>query len=145
MKTRREKNRSTAAAALGKPQRCPRRMGRWRGWREPDWLSLHASAPFKFMGLQNGQPTPAQSSATNFGMISAVQCDRVTRCRNAAVCLPAAKVSQLVQWSQSAQHPGQEDRARARPNAHLGNLASALSAHGGAGGKSIIIFFQLRK
>ena len=48
-----------------------------------------------------------------------------------------------VQWSQVVDHNGHPDRAAARMCGHLGNLASALSAHGGAGGKSIIIFFQL--
>ena len=50
-----------------------------------------------------------------------------------------------VQWSQVVDHIGHPDRAAARMCGHLGNLASALSAHGGARGKSIIIFFQLRK
>ena len=50
-----------------------------------------------------------------------------------------------VQWSQVVDHIGHPDRAAARMCGHLGNLAFPLSAHGGAGGKSIIIFFQLRK
>ena len=55
------------------------------------------------------------------------------------------ELSVPVQWSQVVDHIGHPDRAAARMCGHLGNLASALSAHGGAGGKSIIIFFQLRK
>ena len=87
MKTRREKKRSTAAAAFVvsccKPQSVIVAGARWRGQEEPEWLTVHWSAPFKFLEVQHGQPNPAQRSATQFGMDLDMQCVGITRVRNA--------------------------------------------------------------
>ena len=105
--------------------KCHRRRAEWCGQREPDWLTVHASAPFKFLGVQNGEPTPAQRDATRFGTVCAVQCVASPVLRNAPVCLPTGKMSQPMQWSQVVDHTGHPDRAAARMRGHLGNLGSA--------------------
>ena len=95
MKTRREKKRSTAAAAFVvsccKPESVFVAGPRWRGQQEPDRLTGHRSAPFKFLVVQNGQPTPAQRSATHFGMDWAMQCVGVSRFRNAPERIPSGR------------------------------------------------------
>ena len=101
---------------------------------------MHASAPFNLLVVQNGEPTPAQCNATRFGTICAVQCVGSPVLRNAPVPLPTGKMSQPMQWSQVVHHTGHPDRAAARMRGHLGNLGSTSAPHGGAGGKSIIIF-----
>ena len=52
------------------------------------------------------------------------------------------EISLPEQWAQVVEHTGHQHRARARQRGHVGDL---VSASGGAGGKLIIIFFQLRK
>ena len=93
MKTRREKNRSSAVVfSCCKPESVIVAGARWRGQQEPDWLSVHFSAPFDFLVVQRGKPMPAQHSATHFGTIRAVQCVRFSRFRNAAERIPTGRL-----------------------------------------------------
>ena len=75
-----------------KPESVSVAGARWRGQQEPDWLSVHFSAPFDFLVVQRGKPMPAQHSATHFGTIRAVQCVRFSRFRNAAERIPTGRL-----------------------------------------------------
>ena len=95
MKTRRGKNRFPAAAAFVvsccKPESVFVAGPRWRGQGERDWLTVHRSAPFNFLVVQHGQPTPAQRSATHFGIDWDMQCVGISTFRNAPERLPTGR------------------------------------------------------
>ena len=125
MKTRREKNRTLAAAALGKHQSVFVAGADGMGSESQNGLQCTAarrSSLWWFRTTNQRQRNAARHILEWIGLCCASVSPVV---RSAPVCLPSARITQPVQWGQASQHPGQEHRARARPRAHLGDLGSA--------------------
>ena len=107
---------------------CPRR--RSGGWREPDRLAVHASSPFKFLAVQRGMLTSAQRSARLFGTASSVQRVEVSCSGMQQLVFQPEEWSLPMQWDQVVEPTGHPRRAKACLRRDLGDLGSALSAHG---------------